>query len=102
MSLTKVDLVLEAQRVAKLVNSVGLALATPLDHFAYVFKVAIDEVDLMAVYGEPAAAIHPQTPVAESSHELRDAPVIQIASCDVQFLYGKRRIGIIVEPDVSV
>ena len=44
MNLVEVDLVLEAQRMAKLINSVT-SLATSVDHFVHVFKVAIEEVD---------------------------------------------------------
>ena len=45
MNLAEVDLVLEAQRMAKLINSVRPSLATSLDHFVHVFKVTIEEVD---------------------------------------------------------
>ena len=50
-----------------------------LDHFAHVPEIAIEEVHPAAVDGKPTAAIHASAPVAESSHQFRNVPVIEVA-----------------------
>src|ERR1700756_252230 len=96
------DLVLEAQRMAELVNGIGFSLATPLDHFAHVPEAAIEEVHPAAIDGKPTSAIHASAPVAESSHQVRNVPVIEVARGNVKFLYRKWRVGIVIEPNIDV
>ena len=96
------DLVLEAQRMAELVNGIGFSLATSLDHFAHVPEAAIEEVHPAAIDAKPTSAIHASAPVAESSHQFWNVPVIEVARGYVKFLYRKRRVGIVIEPNIDV
>lgn len=54
MNFAQMDLVLEAQRMAELVNGIGFSLATSLDHFPHVPEAAIEEVHPAAFDDKPA------------------------------------------------
>src|SRR5713101_926783 len=96
------DLVLEAQRMAELVNGIGFSLATSLDHFAHVPEAAIEEVRPAAIDDKPTSAIHARAPVAESSPQFRNVPVIEAARGCVKSLYRTGRVAIVIEPNIDV
>jgi hypothetical protein len=96
------DLILEAQRMAELVNGIGFSLVTSLAHFADVPEVAIKEVHPAAVDSKPTAAIHASVPVAESSHQFRNVPVIEVARGYSSSSTRKWRVGIVIEPNIDV
>ena len=54
MSFAQMDLVLEGQRMAELVNGIGFSLATSLDHFPHVPEAAIEGVHPAAFDDKPA------------------------------------------------
>src|SRR5581483_3620422 len=77
-NLAHVDLGLEAQRMAELINRSGLAVATEPDYLAHAGKVAIEEIHLAAVDHEPAAAVHPLAPVAEAGDEPLGVAIVKL------------------------
>ena len=100
--LAQVNLGLKSQRMAKLIDGVGLTCAALLDYLSHAAQVSIQQIDLPPADQQPAAAVYPGAPIAKTRHEALKMTIVEFTGCCVKLFGRERRVGEVVKAEVDV
>jgi hypothetical protein len=98
----RVNLIVEAQRMAKLIYAAGTAGAAILDRAPHHAEVAVQEIDVMAVNHEPSSAVHARSPRAERSHQTAAMFVVKLLGGALEVGDSERPARVVIDPEIEV
>jgi len=64
--------------------------------------IAVEEINVAPIDDQPAAAVDPGTPLAESGYEPRLMPIVEFLGRAGKFIDRKWLLGFVVEADIDV
>src|SRR5579862_7519312 len=102
MRFAEINLILKSERMTDLIERIGLAGDALLNHFLHAPEIAIEEVDVIALDEQPAAAIHSRAPCTDRRHQFIGMAIVEFARRLRKFRDRKEMVAVVGESEIDV